>query len=176
MMLCALAFFMCAGYTVHAQSKTVSGTVSDETGNGLQGASVAVQGTTVGTLTGADGSFSLEVPGNDAVLVISYVGYERQEITVGTNSNFTITMKEDVSLLDEVVVVGYGTQKKRDVTGAISTIDGEKIGKIPVASSVQSMQGQVAGVDIQSAGGRPGQAPTIAQPRPNIVPPSIYLK
>ncbi|MEO1213247.1 MAG: TonB-dependent receptor [Bacteroidota bacterium] len=161
MMLCTLAFFMCAGYTVHAQSRTVNGTISDEAGNGLQGASVAVQGTTVGTLSNADGSFRLEVPGNDAVLIISYVGYERQEITVGTNSNFTITMKEDISLLDEVVVVGYGTQKKRDVTGAISTIDGEKIGKIPVASSVQSMQGQVAGVDIQSAGGRPGQAPTI---------------
>lgn len=140
--------------------KTISGTVLDAAGDPLPGATILVKGTTNGTVSDFDGSFSLEVEDTD-VLVFSFTGYATQEITVGTQSAFTVTLLEEASALDEVVVVGYGIQKKRDVTGAIATLDEESIGKIPVASGVQAMQGQVAGVDVQSTGGRPGSAPTI---------------
>ncbi|MCB0670132.1 MAG: carboxypeptidase-like regulatory domain-containing protein, partial [Saprospiraceae bacterium] len=139
---------------------TVTGTVTDEAGDPLPGATVLVKGTTNGTVSDFDGSFSLEVNEGD-ILVFSFTGYGTQEVPVGTQTVFNVTLLEEASALDEVVVVGYGIQKKRDVTGAISTVDNEQIEKIPVASGVQAMQGQVAGVDILSTGGRPGQAPTI---------------
>lgn len=139
---------------------TVNGTVTDEAGDPLPGATILVKGTTNGTVSDFDGSWSLEVNEGD-ILVFSFTGYATQEIPVGTQTVVNVAMIEEASALDEVVVVGYGIQKKRDVTGAISTVDNEQIEKIPVASGVQAMQGQVAGVDILSQGGRPGQAPTI---------------
>lgn len=142
--------------------RQVSGSITDASnGDPLIGANILVQGTSSGTVTDFDGNFELTVPGNDAVLEISYTGYKPMTIQVGSQSTLTLQLDPDFAALDEVVVVGYGTQKKRDVTGSISTLSEEKIGSLPVASGVQAMQGQVAGVDIQSAGGRPGQAPTI---------------
>jgi TonB-linked SusC/RagA family outer membrane protein len=138
----------------------VTGTVTDEAGQPLPGATILVKGTTNGTVSDFDGSYSLEV-GEGDVLVFSFTGYATQEIPVGTQTQINITLVEEASALDEVIVVGYGIQKKRDVTGSIATIDNEKLEKIPVASGVQAMQGQVAGVDVLSTGGRPGQAPTI---------------
>ncbi len=145
----------------YAQTNTVAGQVtSEDGGTPLEGVAVRVKGTTTGALTNADGRYSVNAA-SDAVLILSYIGYSTVEVPVNGQRTLDIMMTEDVSSLDEVVVVGYGTQKKRDVTGAIATLDADKIGKIPVASGVQSMQGQVAGVDIQNTGGRPGQAPTI---------------
>ena len=144
------------------QSRTVTGVLTDGASNDpLIGATITVQGTTIGTITDIDGSFSLDVPSNNSVLQISYVGYTPQEITVGNQTNFTLAMAPDAKTLDEVIVVGYGTQKKRDVTAAISTLTAEHINAIPVASSVDAMKGQVAGVDVQATGGRPGQNPSI---------------
>lgn len=146
----------------YGQSRTVSGMLTDGDSNDpLIGATITVKGTNVGTISDIDGSYSLEVPGNDAVLQISYVGYTMQEITVGNQSTIDLLMNPDSKTLDEIVVVGYGTQRKRDVTAAISTISAEDIAAIPVASSVDAMKGQVAGVDIQAGGGRPGQNPSI---------------
>lgn len=140
---------------------TITGTITDaETGEGLPGANILIKGTSRGTVTDFDGKYSIEAePGE--VLVFSYTGYSTQEVTVGSQSVIDIALAGDAEMLGEVVVTGYVTQRKRDVTGAIATLDSDKIGKLPVASSVQAMQGQVAGVDIQSTGGRPGQAPTI---------------
>ncbi len=144
------------------QSRTVSGILTDGSSNDpLIGATITVQGTTIGTITDIDGSFSLDVPSNNSVLQVSYVGYTPQEITVGNQSNFNLAMAPDAKTLDEIVVVGYGTQRKRDVTAAISTLTGENINAIPVASSVDAMKGQVAGVDVQATGGRPGQNPSV---------------
>lgn len=157
-LLFTLGLFMSVS-SLYAQ-KTVTGNVTAD-GSALQGATILVKGTNTGAFTDASGNYSIEVPSNDAVLVISYVGYLRQEITVGTQSSINVSLEEDAAMLDEVVVTGYGTQRKRDVTGSISTVSAEKIGKIPVASGAQAMQGQVAGVDVQSTGGRPGAAPTI---------------
>ncbi len=145
---------------LNAEEVTVSGTVTDANGEPLIGATIVEKGTSNGTTTDFDGTYSLTVQ-DDAVLVVSYTGYGRQEMAVAGQTTMNFQLEEASELLDEVVVVGYGIQKKRDVTGAIATIDNEKLGKIPVASGVQAMQGQVAGVDITNAGGRPGQAATI---------------
>ncbi len=147
-----------AGMT--SEEITVSGMVTDTEGEPLIGATIVEKGTSNGTTTDFDGRYSITVQ-DGATLVVSYTGYAKQEIEVAGQSTINIAMQEASALLDEVVVVGYGIQRKRDVTGSISTVDEEQISRIPVASGVQAMQGQVAGVDILRTGGRPGQAPTI---------------
>ncbi len=138
----------------------VTGKITDEAGQGLPGASVVVKGTSNGTTTDLDGNYSLDVP-TDATLVISYVGYVTMEVQVNNRSVIDMQLQLDAEQLEEIVVVGYGTQDKRDVTAAIVSLDEESIKRIPVASSVEAMQGQVSGVDILASGGRPGQNPQI---------------
>ena len=141
---------------------TVTGRVtSGDDGSPLVGVTVTGQGSTRGALTDDNGDYSVTLADGTTALQFSYIGYETQVVEINGRSVINVVMAVSVNSLDEVVVVGYGTQKKRDVTGAIATLDEEKIGKMPVASGVQAMQGQVAGVDVQSTGGRPGQAPTI---------------
>ena len=158
-----VVFLMIAMVTIgHGQTRTVQGTLTDSNGEEpLIGATVSVLGTTIGTITDVDGNYTLEVPDDNSTLQISYVGYATQEVLVGNQSRINIILLPDSKTLDEIVVVGYGTQRKRDVTAAISTISAENISAIPVASSVDAIKGQVAGVDIQASGGRPGQNPTI---------------
>ena len=145
----------------HAQT-TISGTATDgETGEQLPGVNVVVKGTTVGTVTNIEGGYSLRVPADAQALVFSSVGYEAEEIAIGNQTTINLVMLPDIQSLSEVVVVGYGTQDSRDVTAAIASVSAEDIEKIPVASGVQAIQGQVAGVDVMSGGGRPGQAPSI---------------
>lgn len=142
--------------------RTVTGTVTSAAdGSPLIGATVRVKGTSTGTVTDIDGNFSIDIDGNDAVLLITYTGFKEIEVEVGAQSTIQVALSEDSTILDEVVVVGYGVQKKRVVTGAIANLDAEKISAIPVPSGVQAMQGQVAGVDIVQTGGRPGANPTI---------------
>ena len=143
---------------------TVKGTVTDgANGTTLIGANILLKGTSTGTLTDVDGTYTIEIPSTyeEPVLVFSYTGYKTVEISVGAQSTIDVSMSEDYAVLDEIVVTGYGTQRKRDVTAAIATLDNEAIAAIAVASSVDAMKGQVAGVDIQSSGGRPGENPTI---------------
>lgn len=138
----------------------IRGKVTDAAGQPIPGATVVVEGTNIGTVTNIDGEFSLNV-GEGAVLKISFIGYAPQTVTVSNQSVLNVVLTEDQSSLEEVVVVGYGMQEKRNVTGAISSLDERSIREIPVASAVEAMQGQVAGVDIVSSGGRPGQNPQI---------------
>ncbi|MEC8831093.1 MAG: carboxypeptidase-like regulatory domain-containing protein, partial [Bacteroidota bacterium] len=139
---------------------TISGTVMDDQGQPLPGASVVLQGTTTGIQTDFDGNYRLEnVPG-DGTLVFSYVGFTTQTIPINNRTTIDLTMLEDTQSLDEVVVVGYGTQKKADLTGSIVTVDAEQIEKTPSANPVQSLQGKVAGVQIVSPGS-PGASPTV---------------
>lgn len=146
----------------YGQGRTVEGTVTSAIDNSpLEGVSIRLKGTTRGALTDQNGKFSLAVNGADDVLILAYIGFSTQEVAVGADNRVTISMEEDVASLDEVVVIGYGTQAKRDVTAAIASVKGEDIRNIPVASTVQALQGQVAGVDIQQSSGRPGAAPTI---------------
>ncbi|WP_345243311.1 TonB-dependent receptor [Nibrella saemangeumensis] len=141
--------------TMVPADQNVSGTVTDETGGGLPGVSVAVKGTMRGTVTDANGSFSISVPDRNAVLVFSFVGYEPQEITVGDRSTLNVRMNTDVKSLNEVVVVGYGTQKKADLTGSVASVDVEQMLTKPAADVSNMLQGRVAGV-VASGSNQPG--------------------
>lgn len=137
---------------VQQSGKVVTGTIVDPSGMPVIGANVMVKGTTNGTITDMDGKFSLEV-GKDAILVVSYVGYANQEISIGNQKTLSITLKEDSEALDELVVVGYGTMKKSDLTGAVTTIKSEDIQSRPVPSVASSIQGKMSGVMIQETSG-----------------------
>lgn len=139
---------------VSAQQITVQGIVKDQTGETVIGASVVEKNTTNGTITGVDGDFSLNVAPN-AVLVVSFVGYKTQEVSVKGQKQFQIILSEDSEMLDEVVVVGYGTMKKSDLTGAVSSIGNKDIKDAPVANLGQAIQGRISGVQIVDAG-KPG--------------------
>lgn len=140
---------------VQQKSKIVTGTVLDVTGMPVIGANVTVKGTTQGTITDMDGKFSLEVVEGD-ILQVTYIGFANQEVKVGTQTNLSVTLKEDAEALDELVVVGYGTQKKVNLTGAVTAITGEKITKRPVTNTTTMLQGQVPGLRIVQGTGQPG--------------------
>lgn len=135
---------------------TVTGTITDETGLPLSGATVVEKGTTNGTQADFDGNFSIDVAGEDATLVVSFVGYSTQEVLVGGQSEIDIVLNEDTAALSEVVVIGYGTQRREDVTGALSSVKAEDIVTEGANTVEKSLQGRVAGVQIESAGGDPG--------------------
>ncbi|NJN27219.1 MAG: TonB-dependent receptor [Cyclobacteriaceae bacterium] len=141
------------------QGITITGRVtSSEDSEGLPGVNVVVKGTTQGTVTDVDGNYTLEVPSTDAVLVFSSVGYLKEEVIVGNSSIIDFVLMLDITALEEIVVVGYGTQQKKDVTGAVSSVSTEKTRDLPNYSALQSIQGQVAGVSIVTPE-RPGQDP-----------------
>jgi TonB-linked SusC/RagA family outer membrane protein len=135
----------------------LAGRVVSANNEGLPGVTVVVKGTTNGTTTGADGSFKLSVPETGGTLVFSYIGYQTQERKFAGSETLTIKLLEDTKALDEVVVVGYGTQKKADVTGAISTFNAEKLEERPLARVDQALVGQLAGVQVKQNTGVPGR-------------------
>src|SRR5918993_2434277 len=138
------------------QNSTVTGQVNDESGSPLPGVNVILKGTSNGTTTDADGKYSLRLEGDQsaATLVFSFIGFKPQEVAVGSQSKINVSMVADLAQLTEVVVVGYGTQEKRDVTAAISSISGEAITKVSTGNAMDAMKGQIAGVDVLSSGGR----------------------
>ena len=138
-------------------SRIIKGTILDATGMPVIGANVMVKGTTNGTITDMDGKFSLEVDKN-AILVVSYIGYANQEIKVGNQNTLSITMKEDAEALDELVVVGYGTVKKSDLTGSVGSVSMEDVNKVGITSADRALQGQVAGVQVNARSGQPGES------------------
>lgn len=140
-----------------AQEQQVSGTVTDgATGQPLPGTNVRIQGTQTGTTTDVDGSYTITVPGPDAVLVFSFIGYQDQTVEVGDRTVIDVTMEEAVGQLDEVVVTGYGTQERGDITGAMSSVDVAEANVGQNASAQELLQGRVAGVSIISNSGEPG--------------------
>lgn len=144
---------------VFAQTKTVTGTVVDDLGDGVIGAVITVKGSTKGTVTDHDGNFSV-VAGAQDVLNIKLIGYIEQNITVGSQTHIKIVLHEDTQMLDEVIVVGYGVQKKSDVTGAMVRVGEKEMKAMPVQNVLQAMQGKLAGVDITS-NERPGEVGSI---------------
>ena len=144
----------------YAQNKTISGTVTDFTGAPVIGASVLVNGTTNGTITDLNGKFSLSNVPTKGTITITYIGYKKQEVSVAGNTNFKITLQEDTETLDEVAVVGYGVQKKSDVTGAMARVGEKELKAMPVRNALEGMQGKTAGVDITSSQ-RPGEVGNI---------------
>ena len=139
----------------------VKGVVYDDKGSALPGASVSVKGTQVGTTTDADGRFSINVPNNAKVLVVSYIGLVTQEVAIGNRQTIEIRMKYADNVLNDVVVIGYGTQRRQDVNGAVSSVKAEDIANIPQTSVDQLLQGRAAGLTITQNSGQPGSTTSV---------------
>ncbi|MBM1106349.1 TonB-dependent receptor [Aurantibacter crassamenti] len=144
--------FLCVGL---AKAQTVNGSVSDSSGP-LPGANVLVKGTTNGTQTDFDGNYTLNGVDNNSTLVFSYLGYKTKEINVNNQSNVDVTLEEDAAQLEEVVLIGYGSQRKSDLTGAVGQVDAEQLQERPAQSLNQALAGKVAGVQVNTNSGRPG--------------------
>ncbi len=144
--------------TARAQSKNVTGTVTDEKNAAIQGASILVKGTTIGTSTDAAGKFSINVPSTATTLTISYVGYTDQEVSIGASGgSITVNLvPASAGNLNEVVVIGYGTVRKKDVTGAVATVGAKDFNKGQINSPEQLLQGKAAGLQITNSSGQPG--------------------
>lgn len=150
------AFLLINWNTAIAQSRTISGTVSDgEMGGLLPGVTVLVKGTNQGTSSDFDGNFSLANVSADATLVFSYIGYKDMEVKVSGRTNFDVTLYPDLEALDEVVVIGYGTARKSDLTGSVVSIGGADLKEQPIANVAQALTGRLAGVQVASAEGSP---------------------
>ncbi|GHB84821.1 SusC/RagA family TonB-linked outer membrane protein [Persicitalea jodogahamensis] len=147
--------------TSYAQDRKVSGKVTDQKGDAMPGVNVASKGTTRGTSTNAEGMFELSGLSDDATLVFSFIGYKPVEISVGSKSALDVVMDEENQNLNEVVVVGYGTQKKGDITGAVVKYKNESLDEAPVARIDQALQGKIAGVQIQNTSSEAGSDPKI---------------
>lgn len=151
----ALLLSVVFSLSVYAQNITVKGTVSDESGEPLMGATVMVKGTTNGVATDLDGNYSISAP-SKGTLVFSYIGYDNLEMPVNGRSTIDVVMQTNSMMLDEVVAIGYGTVRKKDLTGAVSSVSGAELAKVPVVSAAQALQGKAAGINIVQQSGAPG--------------------
>ena len=141
-----------AGSQAVAQTHNLTGTVVDAQGNPVAGAAVVIDGTTKGTSTGSDGSFALNGVMANQSLLVTFIGYEPQTVAIGSQTNMKVVLKEDNQTLDEVVVIGYGVQKKRDVTGSITSVKSDVFESRSVENAQQALQGKAPGVQVLSSG------------------------
>ncbi|WP_158594606.1 SusC/RagA family TonB-linked outer membrane protein [Ulvibacterium marinum] len=148
-------FLICFGLQQLYAQQTITGTVTDENGQGIPGANIVVQGTTNGVVTDFDGNFNIEADSDD-VLVLSYLGYATQNVPVGNQTTIAIQMAPDAAQLDEVVVIGYGTSRRKDLTGAVASVSAESFENQPVTRVDEALQGRAAGVSVARANGAPG--------------------
>ena len=139
----------------------VTGVVKDGTGEPLIGVSVMIKGSTTGTVTDFDGNFTLKSVPSSAQLQFSYIGFQTQVVNVGNTTNFDITLLEDNTTLEDVVVIGYGTMKRKDLTGSVSSVTGDKLAAVPVSTVTEALQGKLSGVNVTAQDGRPGASMTI---------------
>jgi len=153
--------FFCATATVTAQQMQISGTViSSEDDFPIAGANILIQGKNAGTTTDFDGNYELTVEKGDSI-IITYIGFKSSTILIESQSTINVTLSPDNQLLDEIVVIGYGSQKKKEVTGAVSVIDSKAIEKLNPVRVEQALQGQVSGVNVTTSSGSPGAASNI---------------
>lgn len=153
---CLASVFFLVAFVASAQQKVVTGTVTDGMGNPLPGVNVIIKGTVTGTVTDSNGAFSIEANASD-VLLTSFIGFKAKEIPVGSQTKIDVSLEEDISTLQEVVVVGYGEQKKALNTGANLQVKGEDLQKMSTTNALQALQGQAPGVQITSTSGQPGE-------------------
>jgi TonB-dependent starch-binding outer membrane protein SusC len=150
-----IAFFSL--FVVAAQAQTqVKGRVVDDQGNALPGVSILVKGTSTSTTTLGTGNFSIAVPASNSVLVFSYIGFTSREVPVRNQTEINVTLLPSAAELEQVVVVGYGTQRKESVTGSVANISGDKVREIPAPNIAQAIQGRIAGVNISQTSTKPG--------------------
>jgi TonB-dependent starch-binding outer membrane protein SusC len=150
-----------AGASTAFQEKTVTGQVLSAGGEALPGVNIVIKGTTAGTVTDADGRYSVNVPDANAVLVFSFIGFSQEEVLVGSQSVINITLTPSLETLSEVVVIGYGTVKKTDLTGSVSSVKADELRAVPTTSFDQALQGRAAGVQVMQTSGQPGAETSI---------------
>ncbi|MBP6024270.1 MAG: carboxypeptidase-like regulatory domain-containing protein [Ferruginibacter sp.] len=155
LLLCMLSCCILS-FSVFSQTKKITGTVSNEKGVTLPGATVTAKGTTTAVTTDVNGKFSIDVPAAVKSLVITFIGMEAETIPLGKATNISVVLKTTASILSDVVVIGYGTRKRADVTSAISSVKEKDLKDMPVAGIDQAIQGKVAGVTITNNSGQPG--------------------
>ncbi|MGS0527742.1 carboxypeptidase-like regulatory domain-containing protein [Zobellia nedashkovskayae] len=163
-----MAFLLLGVTTVSWAQTQISGVVVDEANIPLPGASVLVKGTNNGVVSDFDGNFTISIADSDKLLVVSYIGYETKEIPLGSSSDYTIQLIESSTGLDEVVVIGYGSVKKSDLTGAVASLNTETLTEQKKTDIGQAIQGRVAGVDVRTLSSKPG-APLSIKIRGNTV-------
>ena len=143
-------------FSDNLQQIKVSGRVVDANNNPMGGVNVVEKGTTNGVMTGADGTYSITVPSGNSILTFSFIGYEPTEVTVGNKTTVNMTLTATTIGLEEVVVVGYGTQRREAVTGSVATMGGDKIRDVPSSNITQALQGRISGVDMEQTSTKPG--------------------
>ncbi|MFD2036090.1 SusC/RagA family TonB-linked outer membrane protein [Belliella marina] len=153
-------FLLALSMNLYGQSRVVRGQVTDESNDPIPGTTVLVKGTTVGTTTDLDGNYSITVPDN-GTLAFSFIGFVSKEVLVANQSIVNVILQTDLSDLEEVIVVGYGTQRKSQLTGAISSVGSKEIQELPISNARQALQGRAAGVDVTIAGSKPGAGPQV---------------
>ncbi|MHC1704218.1 MAG: SusC/RagA family TonB-linked outer membrane protein [Tenuifilaceae bacterium] len=158
-LLCTLA--LTASIMVYAQTKTIQGVVTNKMGETMIGVSIAIPGTTIGVITNADGKYSINVPESANSLTFSFIGYETTTVEIGSRAIIDVVLEDKSESLDELVVVGYGTVKKRDLTGSVSSIKSNEIVKTATNNALQSLQGKIAGLDITKSSGESGSGISI---------------
>ena len=163
-MIFAATVIFFSSFSLFAQIN-ITGIVSDDTGISIPGANVTIKGTMMGVVTDVNGAYSISVPNRDAVLVFSFVGFDTQEIIVGDQTRLNIVLREGSREIEEVVVVGYGTQRKQDITGSVATIDPDRLKERPVTNFGEALAGQMAGVQVQQVTGQPGSEGIIIRVR-----------
>ncbi len=144
-----------------AQNRAIRGKVVDQNGLAVIGASVIAEGTTIGTVTDMDGNFSLSVPAG-ATLSVSSIGYTTVTVPVGNQTNFNITLQEDNEILEETVVIGYGVQRKSDLTGSVASVRSQDLSFRSTSDAAAALQGKAAGIQVSNASGAPGKGSDIA--------------
>ena len=149
-----LFIFFALALSAFAQNRLITGKVTDAGGTGLPGVTIQIKGTTNGTITNVDGGYQVSVSGG--VLAFSYIGFVTQEIPVTNQSAINVVLLEDVKLLNEIVVIGYGSQKKKDLTTAVSIVGEKDFKDRPIVSAAQALQGKAAGVQVTQPSGKPG--------------------
>ncbi|PWD99590.1 SusC/RagA family TonB-linked outer membrane protein [Marinilabilia rubra] len=151
--------FLFCGMIISASAQNslnVSGVVTDSNGESLPGVNISIKGTSQGVVTGINGGYQIEVPDGDAVLVFSFIGFQVQEIPVDNRNEINVTLEEDLELIDEVVVIGYGSVARKDVTTAVSSVSVDDVDERPMVSAAQAIQGKAAGVNVYKPSGEPG--------------------
>ncbi|MEO6849378.1 MAG: carboxypeptidase-like regulatory domain-containing protein, partial [Mucilaginibacter sp.] len=153
-----LLFFFLLSVTAFAQSKKITGTVLDEKGQTLPGATVKAKSGKVTTATDVNGKFSIDVEATEASLITTFLGYSDQETPINGQSNLTIHLTTSARNLNDIVVIGYGTQRRKDVTGSIASVSAATLSQVPSPNLIDQLKGRTAGVDIVSNGSTPGSA------------------
>src|SRR5512139_987836 len=170
-----LSLMLITGSLVMAQTVLISGTVTgSEDGLPLPGVNITVKGTTVGAITGADGKYSLSAPAGSQALIFSFIGFVTQEVPIQGRTTVNVVLRQDLYNVEEVVVVAYGTQQKRDITGSVASVDIESLKSLPTQSFDQALQGKAAGVSITMPNGVLNNPPVIRVRGYNSITGSSY--